>query len=379
MKKIIFLILPIFAFSQTSQEYFNELTELRREYQSEVNNAKSNNPLANISEIQAKYSQLENELSSKYLKLESRQKNLQNNKNVKSQNLGYENYDQTILQNYKNQQIESQNNYQQELSSTLNSLSSSLQAMAYNQIKSELNRRYNTANTFAQFHQENINKLQEFYNQIPKSEFKNIVNGIYTAYLIEKKKYSFVNNQELVTQTPVLVNVENDIVKNIYLYGKEKMEILFPKNYPEKSKLSNGFVVYNDYETLNSTTLLVLEPYTNKNPTNYVPSKNDVSYITVWTSNKKDEGKIIYIQELDKKGNIIREISTPILYSKNKKEINDDYKKIPINPNCKLLFFGEVTKTPYGNFPLYPRMSKSDMNELKDGEYRTVEIKKYRE
>ena len=95
---------------------------------------------------------------------------------------------QIILQNYKNQQIESQNNYQQELSSTLNSLSSSLQAMAYNQIKSELNRRYNTANTFAQFHQENINKLQEFYNQIPKSEFKNIVNGIYTAYLIEKKK-----------------------------------------------------------------------------------------------------------------------------------------------------------------------------------------------
>ena len=61
------------------------------------------------------------------------------------------------------------------------------------------------------------------------------------------------------------------------------------------------------------------------------------------------------------------------LYDKNKAV------KIPMNSGNNLLFFGEVTQTPYGRFPLYPKMSKKDMKALEDGEERIVEIKKYRE
>lgn len=181
------------------------------------------------------------------------------------------------------------------------------------------------------------------------------------------------------TETPALVKIENNVIKNIYLYGKEKMELDYPINNPEKSLLSNGFVVYSDYKTLETTTVLVLEPYSTKASTNYKLITNDVSYITLWSSNKDAEGKTIYVQEIDKNGNIIREVSSPISYAKNEKEISPNLPKIPMNSNNKLLFFGEVTRTPYGNFPLYPRMSKSDMNVLKDGEIRLVEIKKYRE
>ena len=305
------------------------------------------------------------------------QRSIEQERNMKmQQNQAY--YEST-LQNMRNQQIQSQQYYQQELSNTLNSLSSSLQAMQYNVIKKEINRRLTTANNFAQFQSDKIEKLQNFYNQIPKSEFNKNLNGLYSASVLTKKKYSFVNNQELVAETPALVNVENNIIKNIYLYGKEKWELDYPKNNPEKSHLFNGFVNYSDFKTLETFTVLVLEPYSTANPTDYKLSSDGVSFITLWTSNKDAEGKTIYIQELDKNGNIIREISAPINYAKNEKSIDSSFTRIPMNSNNKLLFFGEVTNTPFGNFPLYPRMSKSDMNALKDGEIRLVEIKKYRE
>ena len=305
------------------------------------------------------------------------QRSIEQERNMKmQQNQAY--YEST-LQNMRNQQIQSQQYYQQELSNTLNSLSSSLQAMQYNVIKKEINRRLTTANNFAQFQSDKIEKLQNFYNQIPKSEFNKNLNGLYSASVLTKKKYSFVNNQELVAETPALVNVENNIIKNIYLYGKEKWELDYPKNNPEKSHLFNGFVNYSDFKTLETFTVLVLEPYSTANPTDYKLSSDGVSFIALWTSNKDAEGKTIYIQELDKNGNIIREISAPINYAKNEKSIDSSFTRIPMNSNNKLLFFGEVTNTPFGNFPLYPRMSKSDMNALKDGEIRLVEIKKYRE
>lgn len=324
------------------------------------------------------YSQGSNDYNERQ-RLEAQQTQNRINQEKNSKSAQNQQYYESMLQNMRNQQIQSQNYYQQELNNTLNSLSSSLQAMQYNIIKKELDRRLNTANNFARFQSDKIEKLQNFYNQIPKTEFNKTLNGIYSASVLSKRKYSFVNNQELISETPALVNVENNVIKNIYLYGKEKMELDYPKNNPEKSYLSNGFVVYSDFKTLETITILVLEPYTTSNPTNYKLTTNDTSFITLWSSNKDAEGKIIYIQELDKNGNIIREISTPIIYAKNEKAIDDSFPKIPMNSNNKLLFFGEVTKTPYGDFPLYPRMSKSDMNALKDGEIRLVEIKKYRE
>lgn len=391
MKKILVSVMCItasFVYSQNSQEYLDELRVLRSQYQSEVDKAVKDNPNLSSSiqaNLQAKYAEKENALSAKYNRIENQQRRNEQNVNqqiaIQSSQKQYnqKQYDDSVLQNMRNQQMQSQQYYQQELSNTLNSLSSSLQAIQYNTIKKELNRRLTTANNFAQFQSDKIGKIQNFYNQIPKSEFNKNLNGIYSASILSKKKYSFVNNQELVAETPVLVNVENNVIKNIYLYGKEKWELDYPKNNPEKSYLSNGFVSYSDFKTLETITVVVLEPYTTTNPTNYKLTSDGVSFITLWTSNKDAAGKTIYIQELDKNGNIIREISSPINYAKNEKLVDDSFTKIPMNSNNKLLFFGEVTNTPFGNFPLYPRMSKSDMNALKDGENRLVEIKKYRE
>ena len=280
----------------------------------------------------------------------------------------------------KQNQIQSQNNYNQEITNNLNSLSRSLQAMQYQTIKMELDRRNNVANNFINYHSDKITKLTNIYNQVPKANFSKKLNGIYAAHLFNSRKYSFVNNQELVTETSCLVKVENNVVKSIYLYGKEKLELSYPKENPENSLISNGIVKYSNYETLETVTLLILEPYMSKTPKEYSLIKDGVGYLTIWTDNKKEEGKILYIQELDDKSNIIREISTPLIYAKSEELIDKDKViKLPMNSGSNFLFFGEVTQTPYGRFPLYPKMSKKDMKALEDGEERIVEIKKYRE
>lgn len=306
---------------------------------------------------------------------DAQQRNLDENKKVQTNN-----YNQEVLMQLKQNQIQSQNNYNQEISNTLNSLSRSMQAIAYQNIKNELDRRRSVANNFVSYHSDKISKLTNLYNQIPKSNFSKNLNGIFSAHLFNTRKYSFVNNQELATEISCLVRIENNIVKNIYLYGKEKLELNYPKENPENSLISNGIVKYSNYETLDTVTLLILEPYMSKTPKEYSLIKDKVGFLTIWTDNKKEEGKILYIQELDGKGNIIREISTPLTYAKNQNLIDPNKTiKLPMNSGNSFLFFGEVTQTPYGRFPLYPKMSKKDTHPLEDGEDRIIEIKKYRE
>jgi hypothetical protein len=255
-----------------------------------------------------------------------------------------------------------------------------MQAMAYQNVKRELDRRSKVANNFVSFHSERINKLTNLYNQTPKANFSKNLNGLYSAHLLSSKRYSFVNNNELVTETSCLVNIENNIVKNIYLYGKEKFELDYPKNSPETSRISNGIVKYSDYETLATETLLILEPYFVKTPKKYTLDSKGVAYISVWSNNKKEEGKVVYIQELDDKGNIVREISAPLVYAKSENLLDaNTITTLKVNSGNSLLFFGEITQTPYGRFPLFPRMSKKDTKPLEDGENRMVEIKKYRD
>lgn len=306
---------------------------------------------------------------------EIQQSNLDENKRIQTNN-----YNQEVLMQLKQNQIESQNNYNQEISNTLNSLSRSMQALAYRNIKNELDRRRNVANNFVSYHSDKISKLTNLYNQVPKNNFSKNLNGLYSAHLFNSRKYSFVNNQELVTETGCLVNVENNVIKNIYLYGKEKFELNYPQENPENSMISNGIVKYSNYETLETVTLLILEPYMSKTQKKYSLIKDGVGFLTIWTDNKKEEGKILYVQELDAKGNIVREISTPLTYAKNEALIDSNKTiKLPMNSGNNFLFFGEVTQTPYGRFPLYPKMSTKDGKALDDGEERIIEIKKYRE
>ena len=391
MKKIIyiFLLIPLLSFSQTSQEYSNDLQELNRKELQEIHK-QSNLPdgqrASIIAKIQSAFEEKRNVLRAKYENIEQKEKYENNLVETQRNNLEVDNrnqkniYNQQVLQQLRESQSQSQNNYNQEISNSLNSLSRGMQAMAYQNVKNELNRRQKVANNFASFHSGRINKLTELYSQIPKNNFAKTLNGIYSAHYFNTRKYSFVNNQELVTETPCLVKIENNVVKNIYLYGKEKFEINYPSKFPANSKISNGIVKYSDYETLETTTLVIIEPYLVNNAKSYNLNIKDVSYLTIWSNDKKEEGKIIYIQELDSKGNIFREINTPIVYAKNEKLIDlENITQISVNSGNSLLFFGEVTETPYGRIPLYPRMSKSDLKPLQDGESRLVEIKKYRE
>lgn len=389
MKTLITLLLfaiPILSNSQMLPD--SEIQELRRLMQTEISKIEDGGPQgeAKKQQITQKYYELEQKAISDF-NYKQNTKN-QNERNIDAQNsIKEENsrvqkqiYNQDVLTQLKQNQIQSQNNYNQEISNSLNNLSRSMQALQFQNIKTELDRRSNVANNFVGYHSDRITKLTNLYNQISKVNFSKNLNGLYSAHLFSSKKYSFVNNQELVTETNCLVKVENNIIKNVYLYGKEEFELNYPKEYPEVSNISNGIVKYSDYQNLETVTILILEPFMSRNPKEHSLIKAEVGYLTIWTDNKKEEGKILYIQELNDKGNIVREISTPLTYAKNEKLIvQDKTTRIPVNSGNALLFFGEITQTPYGQFPLYPKMSKNDMKPLKDGEERTVEIKKYRE
>lgn len=297
-------------------------------------------------------------------------------------------YNPQYVQQLMQQQQQSQNNYNQqyestmnELSSSMRSLSNSMQAMAMQNIKNELVRRKNVANTFIVEHGNRLNKLSMLYKQIPENKFKQVLNGSYNGYFIMKKKYSFSNENELQTEVDCKIVVENNVIKNIYLYGKKGFELDYPSKYPDNSVLTNGIAKYYDYDNLQESTIIILEPYLNPNiKKTTVISNSGVGYFIIWSNDKKETGKKIYVQELNDNGAILREFETGIVYSKNAKELEgSNASKIPFNTNTTFLFFGEVTNTPYGRFPLYPKISKDNNKPLFDNEIRFVEVKKYRE
>ena len=285
------------------------------------------------------------------------------------------------MQNLKVRQDQARENLYQNTSNMLNSLSNSMQNLAVMQVRNELSRRQNLANNFANSNSNKINKLIAIYNQIPKANFKKKLTGIFKAHLLIEKNYSFSNNQDLFTETECFVNIDNDIIKNIYLYGKKSFEIDLPSKFPENSTINNGVVKYVDYDNLETSNIIIIEPYLNSKATKPSLAENGVGYLTIWSSDKDYEGKTIYVQELDKKKNLIREITTKIVYSKNSKEAesNQNLPKFGFNTENDFLFLGEVTSTPYGSFSLFPKISNDNKKALKEDEHRFVEIKKYRE
>jgi uncharacterized protein (UPF0147 family) len=129
--------------------------------------------------------------------------------------------------------------------------------------------------------------------------------------------------------------------------------------------------------------IILLSPYiASKNNENTL-FENKVGYITLWTNNRNEEGKIVYVQELsaDKK-QFIREISVKINYAKNEKELvdsKDRYPKIAVNVGNVINYLGEISSTPFGNIPLHTKTNNSVLKPLNSNESRLVEIKKYRE
>jgi len=155
-----------------------------------------------------------------------------------------------------------------------------------------------------------------------------------------------------------------------------------PKKYAKQSKITGGYVKYSNYSALTTSEVFILEPYLSDNTTVVSIKENETGIIVFWSNDKDDTDKPIFVQEFDSKGKLIREFETKIAYCKNEKgfgEISSEYKNTA-NSGSQFLFFGAPSNTPFGEYNLYPKVSKKSFQEvLTDGELRYIEIKKYRE
>lgn len=383
------LLLCTFASAQSSKEFLQELQNLRQKEQSEKNAIEGESPnvrQAKLASISGKYQDLESKLRTKFNYIEQKRKESEqievsiNNQQESERRQNQQVYDQQVLYQMQQRQIQTQQAYQQEISNTLGNLSNSLQAAAYNNIKREIQRRENVATNFARYNSNRIDKVNELYKQIPTSNFDRSISGQFNAHLFLQRRYSFMNNQELVTEIPCLIIIDKNKVTNIFPYGKLGFELDYPKEMENSSYLSNGIVKYTDFNTLESVTVVLLEPYLSDSPKQYSPLEKGTGFMTLYTSKSKDEGKTVWIQEIDNKGNIVREVSTQLVYAKKESELEEmSIKPIPFNTGNELFYFGEPVQTPYGTFPFFMKTSKSDTKELDENENRFVQIKKYRD
>ncbi|WP_421497981.1 hypothetical protein [Flavobacterium columnare] len=364
----------------------DELSQLKRREINEIKNIgfppQAEN--AKIQEIETKYLELENKFKSQESRKEAQQReNNSREEAIRREDYLYErmnkNKTHENLISYYNEQQKAQINFNNEMEKEANAIFSNSMNQLQMQIatanQNELRRRQKVANNFIETNKISLAEILKKYNNIPEKNFNLNLSGMYSCYLLEKKNFSFLNNQIATNVVPSLVKINENMVEGVFLYGKEKMDII--SNYSLKNyKLSKG-ILNLDY----NTTLIVVECFEKNNENlRYSFNAEESGYISLWTDNEKEDGKIVYIQELNKYGGIIREVSGELKYFKNKKNIIvDNLVKIPINPNNSLLFFGEPTKTIYGTFSLYPKMDKKYFLPLKANEHRIVEIKKYRE
>lgn len=340
-----------------------------------LENEKSNLIYSNKANKQALKQQKEDIINSK----ETRDYEIQQ-ANFNSNRVQYNN----DLQKLKAQQESSRQNFYNEMNNSLNRLASSMQNVAMMQVYNNLKARQFTIDNFANVNQQKLDKISIIYNSIPKENFNKVLSGTFKAYLISSKKYSYAPNNELAYVEDCYVKVINNVITNIYMFGNKEIENTLPIEYPENSMIRNGFVKYIDLENLENFSVILIEPYLkNANP-NLALKENNVGHITIWSSDKNDVGKIVYIQELyDNYTKLNREVAVKIQYAKNEKEImaNPNAVKTSFNLNYTIFYLGEVTNTPYGRIPLATKVSNPRVNnkELEPNEHRYVEIKKYRE
>ena len=237
--------------------------------------------------------------------------------------------------------------------------------------------------SFYNKNQTKINKIFSIYNQIPNESFNKKLNGLYKCYFVTQKKYIYANSNEIINVEDCIINIENNIIKKMYLNGNTEMESYLPEKNPNESIINKGVATYFDLENLETYRIIILEPYLSKMKNEINLKKEQIGYITLWSDNKKEEGKTVYVQELsaDKK-QFLREIAVKINYAKNEKELKaniDNYPKITMNIGNVINYLGEATSTPFGNIPLHTKTNNAVLKPLIANESRLVEIKKYRE
>lgn len=389
MKKYIILVIILFTqFIAFSQNHENQKVE---EIQTKIDNL--------VEKKKNYFGQQADAINGQILALEQEKSNLINSIKAKKQAIEQQNNDnqniqknnpyqtqqtQNQLQQLKTQQENSRQSFYNEMNNSLNSFANSMQNTAMMQIYNNLKARQYTIDNFAKENQQKLDKILTIYNTIPKDNFKKVLNGTYKAYFISNKKYCYAPDYELSYVEDCYVNVKSNVITNIYMFGNKELENNLPSENPENSMLSNGFVKYINLDNLETYNIVIIEPYLKNVDSNLSLKENNVGYITLWSSNKEDEDKIVYVQELfDKYTKLNREIGVKIQYAKNEKEIkaNTNASKTPFNLNYTIFYLGEVTNTPYGRIPLATKISdpKENNKELNSNEHRYVQVKKYRE
>lgn len=285
------------------------------------------------------------------------------------------------LADMQQRQFRAQQQIHRSIETTANNLNRAFEASMAAHLEKELRRRETVANNFINSNIEKVNKVQNLYNRIPVNQFNKVLNGQFKGHVFLNRKYSFLNGEELYTEIPAIINVENDIVKNIYLYEKEGFELKYPMEQPQKSKLNNGLVEYVDMAAYETITVVLVEPYLFDNPENPEVDKDEYGYLSIYAKKKRDDGKTVWIQEIDvKKNQVNREFTVKLKYLKNKKELeSEDFEKYPVNTKYSIYYFGEPVQRPFGRIPLFLKVSKKNQKPLKNNEHRIVEIKNYRD
>lgn len=310
----------------------------------------------------------------------SQQRSLDENKSIQTNN-----YNQGVLNQLNQNQIQSQNNFKNTIENLTNGLQSFSQQMiqgAQNRAIDAFNQRLNMESSYSQTNAKQINKVVTYYNSLPKDKFNKVVNGIFEASLFAPQTYSFSKGDNYPTYIPCLVEVEQGKLTHLYPYGKKELELDYPQKFPDNSYFLDGVVVYSDYETLKNISVLLIEPYALQ-PKNHNIVEGEIGYITVWSNNKDDEGKSIFIREVDNKGQtILREVATKIIYAKNEKSlILPSENTITVSSgNVVHIIAGETRNTPIGLITLYPELDnyKSTIKPIEKKENKLIKIKKYR-
>jgi len=262
----------------------------------------------------------------------------------------------------------------------LDRFSKSLPKVTQYHILKEINRRSEAVKNFQNINNRRVKAVDSIYNQIPIENFNKVVNGSFRAHLFIKKKYSFSNDQELITEIPCIVMVEESKIVQIYPYGKKSFALDYPKSQASNSYLSSGIVQYNNSKTEETITIVLLDPFLQDQPKQYKVNKDGAGLIKLYTTKKKDDGKLVWIQEIDMNGNINREIAQQLTYAKNQIEASKmDIKPIAINTGFNLYYFGNPTETIYGSLPLFLKTVETDTKPIKNNEVKLVRIMIYRD
>lgn len=332
-----------------------------------------------ISALQQEQTNIRNSNNEKDRRLIQQEKDIENNANRDREQ--YQQI-QSNLEYQKNlQQLKVSNTVNREklvnsYTNSLNQLSSTMQNAMIQQVKNDLMQREVIMSNFYSLNDNKLNTVINFYNSIDKKAFKKNVNGLYKGFVISKKKYVYYSNTEITTIEECLLIVKDNKLINLYLNGNKEMELDYPLNFPNQSTFSNGVVRYNDINTYQIIDVLMLEPYIQNNSINNI-NENEVGNIVVYSSNKKDEGRTIHLQELNVEYNtLLREIEVKVYYAKNEKEIIEktDVEKTAVNINRKINYLCDITKTPYGYIPLHAKTNNKVLVPLDKGETRYVKI-----